>query len=990
MKGFILSRIKYIAKEDYLYIFGIFLLSSVSFFWFNSPTLLSGVGDFSFVYSPTNQFLGSLFTWSEQNLGVLVSRNVATIFFYYLPIKILAFSGMSLTNIEHLLFLFFLFLSGFGMYKLIGHLLNNKRLSKPSAFLGANLYMFNMYTLQFQWHHVLSLFSYSLLPLILLYFIKLIDTRKYRYIFIIGLLSFLASPSGDNPLYFGMIIIPVVCYFIYDMAISFLRKEKKITISRLKIFILSISIIILINSFWILPNLVTVSTQITGILEQPASSIKFIAGIESSINVADSYRFLGHWGFNGDYKGWAYTPYHTIYYTPLFIGIGFLIIIVALISLFYSTKKVLFFALMAIASFGLIQGPNPPLGLVYSYLWGHIHIFRIYRRPLDKFGIFYVFSIAVMLSVGIQYIFSKLLKTMKKVKINNLYTVFLFFLIIINLYAFPFWTGEIFPHYPPESPLTGGRIVLPHYYTSIEKVIDLKKDTEILGLPGGGGGITGYWVPYKWKYHGVDPLYSYFPTYYYPQINPKRNYPYGIITTNIYNMERRGNLKKLKNVLKYTNVEYIFLRKDVNLNFYPWIMNPEKEEKLLNNISYIKYLDQHGQILIYSINNQPHFYTSSRVVLIKKYSRQIPIFSLDIFQNISLFFLMNDLSPQKSNFIENEINSTTIKISKIRNIRVYDSDELLNFNWNHLQNNNIIAIYYLKGKSVIRTDGKEGGDTLSFPSLKAAPYKFPSFSKTGWSAAHSTLVYIKTGNKPLKIGSILENGKSVKGVVGIWWETGWMGMGTKPVEFPVIIPPDQRAIIQIYPKTENLSIATIGLENLSKLKNIKENNRPLVIFKRINPTKYIVNVENATKPFFLVFSESYNPGWKIYSMNKNTDIGKVIARYPDVNVEEAKNSWYKFTPQDVVYLLRKPAVNESYHFEANGYANAWYINPEKIDKDGSGNFTLTIYFRPQSYFYLGLFISMITLILSIGYLFYDWRRDKEDRWAKRLEKRFKR
>lgn len=34
-------------------------------------------------------------------------------------------------------------------------------------------------------------------------------------------------------------------------------------------------------------------------------------------------------------------------------------------------------------------------------------------------------------------------------------------------------------------------------------------------------------------------------------------------------------------------------------------------------------------------------------------------------------------------------------------------------------------------------------------------------------------------------------------------------------------------------------------------------------------------------------------------------------------------------------------------------------------------------------------VSLTTFLLSVFYIFYDWRREKGDKWAKRLEKKFK-
>lgn len=140
-------------------------------------------------------------------------------------------------------------------------------------------------------------------------------------------------------------------------------------------------------------------------------------------------------------------------------------------------------------------------------------------------------------------------------------------------------------------------------------------------------------------------------------------------------------------------------------------------------------------------------------------------------------------------------------------------------------------------------------------------------------------------------------------------------------------------------------------------------------FKKINPTRYQVKVENATQPFFLVFSESFHPEWKAYIEDKDIQFTDIIAEYERVKVKEARHEM-TFTPGDVFYLLKEP-LSEDTHFTANGYANSWYIDPKVLDKDGDGNFTLTLYFKPQSYFYLGLAISLATFILCILYLIFN-------------------
>lgn len=101
-----------------------------------------------------------------------------------------------------------------------------------------------------------------------------------------------------------------------------------------------------------------------------------------------------------------------------------------------------------------------------------------------------------------------------------------------------------------------------------------------------------------------------------------------------------------------------------------------------------------------------------------------------------------------------------------------------------------------------------------------------------------------------------------------------------------------------------------------------------VTFEKLDPSKYIVHVQ-AEKPFFLIFSESFNTDWTAQINGKSVDK----------------------------------------HFMVNGYANAWYIDPNEIDKDGE--FTITLYFWPQSLFYLGAVISLTTLGICMVYLFRD-------------------
>jgi len=108
---------------------------------------------------------------------------------------------------------------------------------------------------------------------------------------------------------------------------------------------------------------------------------------------------------------------------------------------------------------------------------------------------------------------------------------------------------------------------------------------------------------------------------------------------------------------------------------------------------------------------------------------------------------------------------------------------------------------------------------------------------------------------------------------------------------------------------------------------------PELSFQRIASTKYLIKIKTM-EPYVLIFSDSFHNEWKLYDAR---DL-----------------EWFN--------VFSKAPLNEAQHFMVNGYANAWYIN--KV-----GDYELTLYFRPQSMFYFGLIVSIITFIACIIILY---------------------
>lgn len=132
--------------------------------------------------------------------------------------------------------------------------------------------------------------------------------------------------------------------------------------------------------------------------------------------------------------------------------------------------------------------------------------------------------------------------------------------------------------------------------------------------------------------------------------------------------------------------------------------------------------------------------------------------------------------------------------------------------------------------------------------------------------------------------------------------------------------------------------------------------RPMIYdlrYKFINPTEYTFSIKNVSNPFYLNFSESYHPDWKIR-----------IGDFNWMNVLTDKNYF----------------ISDKNHLKNDASLNSYYIDPSvvckvercKVNKDGSYDISGTLYFAPQSYMYLGLIISGSTLIFVLSYLSFTF------------------
>lgn len=202
------------------------------------------------------------------------------------------------------------------------------------------------------------------------------------------------------------------------------------------------------------------------------------------------------------------------------------------------------------------------------------------------------------------------------------------------------------------------------------------------------------------------------------------------------------------------------------------------------------------------------------------------------------------------------------------------------------------------------------------------------------------------------------------------------GNGLYSIEFEAIHLEEGNHVIAAVDK-EKFQVEMMSVRPAVNSQLSTASNRvPEIDFRKINPTKYIVDVKGAKVPFILIFSENFHGGWEAYIRPKpgggNWPLDKNHKNEPKL---APMNTWKNSG--------EKTRIKS--HFVANGYANGWFVpvgqaginespaENESIDQD---NFQILLEYKPQKLFQIGGIISAFTLLMGIGCIAYNVVRTK--------------
>ncbi|KKP30885.1 MAG: hypothetical protein UR21_C0021G0001, partial [Candidatus Woesebacteria bacterium GW2011_GWC2_31_9] len=326
-----------------------------------------------------------------------------------------------------------------GIYFFTKHLLS-LRLQKyvqASAFLASLFYLFNLTTVQ-QFYVPLEMFAvhYALVPWLFLLASKYINKSNNNLLFWFGIITFFASSMAHTATLFYVYLL---CLGLY----TFLLNCKKS-------FVL-MAITILINLFWLLPNLYFIKNHSQEVSNSKIhSTFTGEAALQSEVfgtfkDLALSKNFLFNWqdyNFSNNQFVDLLGVWKNHLNKPFVIQIGFILFGISifgfLVSIFRKSKySALLFPVFLISIFFWINS-NPPFETIFDYFKNNINLFREgLRFPFTKFSIILIMILSIWFSFASQLIFSIL----GKIKLSFIY--FLIIILFLIYFQFPQLQGNL-------------------------------------------------------------------------------------------------------------------------------------------------------------------------------------------------------------------------------------------------------------------------------------------------------------------------------------------------------------------------------------------------------------------------------------------------------------------------------------------------------------------------------------------------------------------
>ena len=399
------------------------------------------------------------------------------------------------TSMVRYAYVFAMFLVGpLGIYTLLQHLLADHHYKKLLSFLGSLFYMTSAGAVQ-QFYVPFEMFptQYAYLPWLILYSLRIMQNFTRKDVLTYALLTLLATPQAYAAqlwyAFFGTYTLFLAGYVLTG-------KNRLVNLRRaLVLFILTI----VLNSFWLLPNLYYGATQSQ--IPQLAKQNRLYSqefrlrnrefGHLSDVALLKGFYF--NWGvydFEKTHVSDLMPAWQAHYHNPFVQGIGYGVFALALFGIFISIKKrayryYLIFLPFFILPFILLANRVMPFNYIFEALVKIPLFEESLRFIFTKLSILLTFSYALFFVWGLAHLFT-LVRRPRVVWCASIVAGGL--LLFMGL---PLLQGQLI------SPAV--RVTIPDHYFDLWRFMNTQPDGTVLTLP---LHTFSGWQYYSWGYQG--------------------------------------------------------------------------------------------------------------------------------------------------------------------------------------------------------------------------------------------------------------------------------------------------------------------------------------------------------------------------------------------------------------------------------------------------------------------------------------------------------
>lgn len=431
----------------------------------------------------------------------------------------------------------------------------------------AVMYTFNLFTFYYGYFMFNpDIFIFSFLPLNILALCRLFPldretqpSRSMRWFLTFFVTAFLMSPGFSVYVFMGQYYVWLTVYlFLYWFFVyRAVRRSGAVQV------VSFLGLAILVNWWWLYPSLLGFK-DLYNAQSVLGTTIWFERGFTPS-RLLNSMRLIGIPLMMSNLFSWTgYFIKNSWFTFPLFVFPALIIFVIRKIG-DYRHRLILFYLFgIYLVSLFLVKFSNPPLAWLTKFAFDYIPFFGAFRDSYQKAGVFYLFALFSIATVGYVHISALISsKGNRLLRVGFLTLVVCMFIVTTSPFFLFSYDNirKISFDYNGKTHTISAKTKIPPEYSSAKPVLEEAcKGTTIAVIPRSGWISSAEWVKYGTSYVGQDFLARTINCNFLTSVILNTSSEASIEAP--YHMLQQADLTLLKQYLMQNKVGIVLLRKD--------------------------------------------------------------------------------------------------------------------------------------------------------------------------------------------------------------------------------------------------------------------------------------------------------------------------------------------------------------------------------------------------------------------------------------------